>query len=267
MSTDLLDAHAHLNTLTWANLEEMYLAGVRTIVSPIMLDAGKAVSRETIVDLWDYLVEVQCPRARQHFIAGYGMVCVNMASTPRDDPERLFELLPQYLNRPDVVAIGEVGFEPNSKTCPDLATQERWIEAQLQISKRTGMPIVIHTANPPDQKRLFTERVLNLCVKTGVQLSGVAIDHCSEANIGLALDAGAYASISVQPFRGMSPELACDLIVRYGCERIMTNSDCSPLPSDPLAIPKTALALQRRGVSSEAITRVCRDNGRAFYRI
>jgi uncharacterized protein len=267
MQTGYIDSHAHLNTLTWTNLDEMSLAGIREIVSPIMLDAAKAVSTETIVELWDYLLEVQLRRAAEHFITGHGMVCVNMASSPREGPARLFALLPDYLRRSGVVAIGEVGFEPHSRTCPDLGMQEDWIRTQLQISRDTGMPIVIHTPNPPAEKRLYTEKILHLCASCGVPMAQVAIDHGSEVNIKLALDAGTYAAISVQPFRGMTPELACDLVTEHGFERIMLNSDCSPFHSDPLAVPKTALALRRRGVPEENIDQVCRRNSQVFYRI
>ena len=90
-----VDAHVHANTLVWTDLESMSQAGVTTIVSPIMLDAAKAVSEETIVDLWNYLLEVQRPRAAEHFIAAYAILCVNMASSPREDPGQLVELLPR----------------------------------------------------------------------------------------------------------------------------------------------------------------------------
>jgi predicted metal-dependent TIM-barrel fold hydrolase len=267
MPRGYVDAHAHLNTLSWATLDAMSQAGVTTIVSPIMLDAAKAVSKETIVDLWDYLLEVQLPRAAEHFMTGHAMVCVNMASSPRDDAARLFALLPAYLKRPGVVAIGEVGFEPHSRTCPDLAQQEAWIRLQLEMSRDTPMPIVIHTPNPPDEKRRYTDRVLDLCRAVNIPMTQVAIDHGASANIPLALEAGAYVGISVQPFRGMTPEGASELIRTYGPERIMLNSDCSPFHSDPLAVPKTVYALRRRGVPEATIEAVSRGNAEQFYRL
>jgi uncharacterized protein len=260
-----IDAHAHLNTLSWATLETMSQAGVAAIVSPIMLDAAKAVSADTILDLWDYVIDVQRARAAEHYIAGYAMLCVNMASSPRADAERLFGLLPSYLKRDGVVAIGEVGFEPQSRTCPDLAQQEAWIRRQLEISRDTGMPIVIHTANPPEEKRRYTERVLALCQAIRIPMSQVAIDHGAPANARLALDAGAYLGVSVQPFRGMRPEGAAELVATYGPDRIMLNSDCSPLHSDPLAVPKTVYALRRRGIADASIEAVARRNAERFY--
>jgi len=267
VSHEYVDAHAHLNTLSWATLDAMSQAGVGTIVSPIMLDAAKAISAETIVDLWDYLLEVQLSRAAEHYMTGYAMLCVNMASSPRDDSARLFTLLPSYLTRAGVVAIGEVGFEPYSRTCPDLGQQATWIRRQLEISRDTGTPIVIHTPNPPEDKRQYTERVLDLCRVVQIPMTQVAIDHGAPANARLALEAGAYLGISVQPFRGMTPEGAAELVRTYGPHRIMLNSDCSPLHSDPLAVPKTVYALRRHGVPDATIEAVSRRNAEQFYRL
>jgi predicted metal-dependent TIM-barrel fold hydrolase len=267
MTAGWVDSHAHLNTLTWRDLEAMRLAGVAGIVSPMHLDTARPLSPDTILDVWDSLLEVQLARAAEHLIQAHGMVSVNMGSTPREGLARLLELLPTYLARPGIVAIGEIGFEPASRSCPDLAAQEALLRRQLEIGKATGRPVVIHTPNPPERKRRFTEQALELCRQCGLDMARVAIDHCSEANIGLALEAGAHAAISVQPFRGMTPALACDLVAAHGTLRVMIDSDCSGLHSDPLAVPRTALALQRRGLSDGETAQVCRTNALAFYGI
>lgn len=266
MGWSLVDAHAHLNALTWADLEAMHLAGVVQIVSPIMLDAAKPVSRETIVEMWDYLLEVQLQRAADHFIRAHAMVCVNMASTPREDPAPLFDLLPRYLARDDVVAIGEIGFEPQSRTC-GLDAQAALLDAQLEISRVVAKPVVVHTPHPPEAKRRFTEQMLERCAKHSLPMRRVAIDHCSEATVAPVLEAGAYASISVQPWRGLTADAAADLIARHGADRIMVDSDCSGAHSDPLAVPKTAAALRRRGVPGTDIDKVCGTNAIEFYGI
>ena len=110
----MVDAHAHLNWLTWADLEAMYLSGIGQVVSPIMLDAAKPVSPETIVEMWDYLLEVQLQRAADHFIRAHAMVCINMASTPAGNPGPILARLPAYLARPNAVAIGEIGLVSTS---------------------------------------------------------------------------------------------------------------------------------------------------------
>lgn len=264
---NFVDSHTHLDELSWENLQQMYLMGIREIVSPVQLAAGKAVSCETIREVWDYLFEVQFARAENNFIKPYGMIGISMVSTPKDDPAELYEILPDYLKRPEIVAIGEIGVEPNSRTCKDLKQQEEFVIKQLAIAGDVGICVDFHTPNPPDMKKEYTKRMLELCTECGMPMAKVIMDHCTGANIGMALEAGAWAAISVQPWRNITPDIAADIIKEYGSERVMVDSDCSGLPSDPLAVPKTALALKRKGVSSEDIEKVCSLNSKGAYGI
>ena len=171
------------------------------------------------------------------------MIGISMVRTPRDDPSGLYAVLPEYLKRPDVVAIGEIGIEPNSKTCSDLKQQEAFVRKQVAIAKDVDIFVDFHTPFPPEVKREYTQMMLDICRECGLPMSKVIIDHCTDANLGLALEAGANAAISVQPWREITGETAADLIMEHGFERIMVDSDYSGLPSDPLAVPKTAQAL------------------------
>jgi len=261
------DPHTHLNDVSWENLQEMYLSGIREIVSPIQVAAGKAVSCGTIREIWDYLFEVQFARAENNFIKPYAMIGISMVSTPKGDPTELYELLPDYLGRPEVVAIGEIGIEPNSRTCKDLKQQEEFVRRQVKIAKDVGICVDFHTPNPPELKKEYTKKMLEICREFDMPMSKVIIDHSSGANIGTVLDAGASAAITVQPWRNITPDIAAEVIMEYGFDRVMVDSDYSGLPSDHLSVPKTAMALRRKGVSLENIEKVCSLNSKAVYGI
>jgi uncharacterized protein len=263
----LLDSHLHLTDITWNDLEAMSLAGIEEIVSPVQLSASKAVSSETIREMWDFQLEIQLQRSEEHLIKAHSMLGISMVSTPKDGMPELLKLLNEYLKRPKVVAIGEIGFEPNSRTCKDLKVQETIFTEQLKIAKMVDIPVVIHVPHPADKKKEFTEKSLALCNEYGLSMSKVIIDHSSEANIKIVLDAGAYAAITVQPWRNLTPNQAADLVKEYGSERLMINSDSSGRISDPLAVPKTRIALRRKGVADDVITKVCWSNGKQVYGI
>ena len=61
-----------------------------------------------------------------------------------------------------------------------------------------------------------------------------------------------------------SPARAIDIIDLYGSERLWMNSACDWGVSDPLAVPKTALEMRRRGHQSEAIDRLVFQNPLKF---
>jgi len=262
-----IDSHTHLKTLTWKNLEEMYLAGIREIISPIHFDAAKPIDNIVIIETWKYLVETHFSRAKSNFIKPHAMIGISMVGAPKDNPEMLYKILPDYLRREETVAIGEIGFEPSSRTNNNIDFQESLIRNQLKIAKKMNIPVVFHVPNPPELKKKYTEKTLSICKEHNMTMINVLIDHCSEINIKTVLDSGAFAGISVQPFRKMTPEMAAKIIKKHGYDKIMLNSDFGSLPSDHLAVPKTAFALKKLDCKDKEIEKVCCCNAREFYKI
>ena len=261
------DPHLHVNNITWTGLTEMALAGVEKIISAVHLDTSRRVSSETILATWDSLLTFHFGRVKASLIQPYAMVGISMVCTPADDAETLWKALPGYLARPEVVAAGEIGLEPSSACCPDMAVQEELVRRQVDIARQAGTRANLHTPNAPDQKKQYTQRTLDICREVGIDMNQVVIEHCSEANLAMVLDAGAWAGITVQPVRNMTPESAADLVLQFGTERIMIDSDHSGLPADHLSVPKTAWALRKKEAPEEAVLKVCAENSNQLYGI
>jgi predicted metal-dependent TIM-barrel fold hydrolase len=259
------DAHIHLDSLTYENLKDMSIAGVSELVSPVHISNNTAISPETVVDMWNFLLERQIERAKLHGITAYAMIGICMVAIPRSGWDDILKLIPLYLKKKGVVAIGEVGFEPTARTFHDHDTQKSLLERQIEIAKNAGIVLDIHTAHAPADKAKFTEESLVLCKEHGLDMNHVVIDHCSEANIDITLKYGAYVAITVQPWRGLTPEIAADLIMKYNSDHVFVDSDCSLHQSDPLSVPKTAYALRIKGASESLIEKACRLNARSVY--
>jgi predicted metal-dependent TIM-barrel fold hydrolase len=266
MARTYMDAHVHLDNLGHADLETMRLMGIDEVISPVVFDSVRPVPARTIADLWDSMLECQLPRLAGYAMRGWALIGVAMVSIPQD-PDTLLELLPGYLEKPEVVGIGEVGYQPGWVNCPDVERQEYVFRAQLQIGKELGVPVDVHTPAPPDKKIEFTERALRLASEVGFDPSRLVIDHASADNIERALDAGANVAITVQPWRNLTAESAAALIARFAPEyrRIWVNSDYCIFPSDCTAVARTALALARAGLPEEVVNAVCGDNARRFF--
>ncbi len=262
-----IDPHTHLVNLSDLDLEQMYLSGIRTIISPSHLPAAKALGSETIIDIWDYLLEVQFARAEKNMIKAYGMIGLSMVSTPKGDPSYLYKILPQYLKRSDVVAIGEIGLDPYSGTCKDLKHQEKYVNRQLEIAKKENICVNFHTPNRRDDKFKITNRLVDLCRDHKILMHKVIFDHCTDANMSIALDSGAWASITVQPWRNISPEIGAKTIKIYGTERTMIDSDCGTSKSDSLSVAKTAMEMKRLGINDNDINKTCYCNSKKAYGI
>jgi predicted metal-dependent TIM-barrel fold hydrolase len=81
----------------------------------------------------------------------------------------------------------------------------------------------------------------------------VIIDHVEEHTVSLVLDAGFWAGITLYPESKCTPARAIDIVETAGSEQIWLNCACDWGNSDPLAVPKTALEMKKRGHSEEAI--------------
>jgi hypothetical protein len=88
----------------------------------------------------------------------------------------------------------------------------------------------------------------------------VLIDHVEEHTVKVVLDRGHWAGMTLYPISKCTPARAVDILDVYGSEQLWMNSACDWGESVPLAIPKTALEMRRRGWSAEAVDKVVYQN-------
>ncbi|MCL4790172.1 MAG: metal-dependent hydrolase, partial [Verrucomicrobia bacterium] len=92
----------------------------------------------------------------------------------------------------------------------------------------------------------------------------VIIDHVEEHTVKLVLDRGHWAGMTLYPETKCTPTRAIDILETYGDERLWLYRAFDWVVSDPLAVPKTALEMKRRGHLAAAIHRVIYENPRTF---
>jgi hypothetical protein len=134
---------------------------------------------------------------------------------------------------------------------------------QIEIAREFELPILIHT--PHRDKKRGTERTLALVKETGFPPELTLVDHNNEETLPLTLASGCWAGHSIYPSTKMDEERMVALVAKYGPERIIVNSAADWGVSDPLKVPKTALAMRRAGLPDETIETVCWDNPVKFF--
>ena len=70
--------------------------------------------------------------------------------------------------------------------------------------------------------------------------------------------------MTLYPETKCTPARAIDILETYGNERLWMNSACDWGVSDPLAVPKTALEMKKRGHLADAIDKVIFQNPETF---
>ena len=119
---------------------------------------------------------------------------------------------PEFIGIINYAAMALVQLEKGVVDQPDLNAKEalKLYDKQVAIAKNVDICVDFHTPFQPEVKREYTQMMLDICRECGLPMSNVIIDHCTDDNLGVALEAGANAAISVQPWRGITGETAAD---------------------------------------------------------
>jgi predicted metal-dependent TIM-barrel fold hydrolase len=172
--------------------------------------------------------------------------------------EEVIALIPEFLDRSNVLGIGEIGLNKNSRN------ELKVLEMHVDLAARYDQLVLVHTPHLED--KLKGTRLILDVLKSDKRIrpNRVIIDHIEEHTVGLVLDAGFWAGMTLYPETKCSPPRAIDILETYGNERIWLNSACDWGVSDPLAVPRTALEMKKRGHRAAAIDKVIYQNPKEF---
>lgn len=253
-----IDPHIHMVSRTTDDYEAMAAAGVRAVIEPAFWQGQPRTQVGTFVDYFSSLVGWERFRAAQFGIRHYCTIGLN-AKEANNEPlaEQVMELLPLFLTKEGVVAIGEIGFDDQT------AAEEKYLRKQLELAKQTDLPILIHT--PHRDKKRGTQRSMDVIEEHGINPRQVIIDHNNEETCAEVLDRGYWCAFTIYPRTKMGNERMVEIVRKYGCERIIIDSSADWGVSDPLAVPKTARLMLERGIPTEHIEAVCYRNALQAY--
>ena len=250
-----IDPHIHMVSRTTDDYARMAEAGCIAVTEPAFWAGFDRSSPAGFFDYFRQLTETEPKRAARYGIAHYCWLCIN----PKEAEDvgfarEVMALIPEFLDRPNVLGIGEIGLNKNSRN--ELVI----LEAQIELAKRHDRLILVHTPHLEDKLK-GTRLILDLLGShRGVQPGRVIIDHVEEHTVQLVLDRGFWAGITLYPDSKSSPPRAVDMLETSGHDRIWLNSACDWGVSDPLAVPKTAFEMRRRGHSAEFVDQVLYQN-------
>jgi predicted metal-dependent TIM-barrel fold hydrolase len=252
------DPHIHMTSRTTDDYEAMASAGIVGIVEPAFWLGQPRTQVGSFIDYFSSLIGWERFRAKQFGIAHYCTMGLNPkeANDPRV-ADAVLELLPRYLQKDGVVAVGEIGYDDITPA------EEKAFAAQLELAKNASLPVLIHT--PHRDKKKGTERTIAVVRESGVPEELVLIDHNNEETLPLVKETGCWAGHSVYPETKMTEARMVDLLKRYGLTKMVVNSAADWGKSDPLKVPKTAEAMRGAGFSAADIEVVLFENPVRFF--
>jgi predicted metal-dependent TIM-barrel fold hydrolase len=157
-----------------------------------------------------------------------------------------------------VLGIGEIGLNKNSRN------ELKVLEMHVDLAARYRQLILVHTPHLEDKLK-GTRLILDVLKNDQrIRPERVIIDHVEEHTVKMVLNPGFWAGMTLYPETKCSPARAVDILETYGQERIWLNSACDWGVSDPLAVPKTALEMKKRGHRTAMIEKVVYRNPQKF---
>jgi len=252
---DYIDPHVHMISRTTDDYEQMAKTGCVAVTEPAFWAGWDRSSVESFFDYYRHVTEYEPTRAAKYGIDHFCWMCINAKEADNLELARdVVAILPEFLDRPTVLGIGEIGLNKNT------ANECRIFEMQMQLALDHGQLILVHTPHL-DDKHQGTRMTLDMLAgDSRVDPSRVIIDHCEEHTIRLALDGGYWAGLTLYPTTKCTPARAADMIETYGPERILVDSSGDWGPSNPLAVSEFIYEMRRRHHDDALIRRVVYDN-------
>jgi uncharacterized protein len=253
-----IDPHAHMISRTTDDYERMAAAGIAAVIEPAFWVGQPRTSVGTYIDYLSALVGWERFRAAQFGVRHYCAIGLNAKEANNEAlAEAVMDILPRYLMKDGVVAVGEIGYDEQTEL------EDRYFRAQLELAKELDMPVMIHT--PHRDKKGGTTRSMDVCEEHGLSPAQVVIDHNNEETVQEVIDRGYWAAFSIYPHTKMGNERMAAIAAKYGTERIIVDSACDWGVSDPLGVPKTARLMLERGLSAVDVKRATYANALAAY--
>jgi uncharacterized protein len=253
----IFDPHIHMTSRTTDDYEAMHAAGVRAVVEPAFWLGQPRSSVDSFVDYFDSLLGWERFRAAQFGIAHHCTIALNPkeANDPRCTP--VLDLLPRYLAKDGVVAVGEVGFDSMTEA------EEHAFSRQLELALEFGLPALVHT--PHRDKLAGTRRTLDLVKAAGMRPEHVLVDHLNELTVDVADESGAWLGFSIYPDTKMDPRRMVAILRRRGLDRVLVNSAADWGRSDPLTTVRTAEEMLAAGFTDADVEQVFWTNPVEFF--
>ena len=253
-----IDPHIHMVSRTTDDYQRMAQAGCVAITEPAFWAGFDRSSPQGFYDYFKQLTDTEPKRAADYGINHHCWLCIN----PKEAEDvgfarEVISLIPEFMQCPNVLGIGEIGLNKNSKN--ELTI----LEEQLALAESHNQLVLVHTPHLEDKLK-GTLLIMDAIANTTITPDRVLIDHVEEHTVNAVLDRGFWAGMTLYPDSKCTPQRAADIIESVGSERLWINSAGDWGPSDPLAVPKCQVEMASRGHSQELIQKISFNNPLEF---
>ena len=249
----LIDTHCHLtydfSSVGGANavMERAVAAGVKYMICPT-------------ADPVDILPAIKLAHAHDNVFATIGIHPEHAGTNPAD------YITDEILGDSRVLAVGEIGLDYHELSADTRNAQIELFEKQLEMARRAGLPVAIHTRDAESDTFDILSRYPDI----------YGVMHCFTSGYDLAkkmLDRGYYFSASgILTFKNAAD--IRDTFSRIPIDRLVVETDspyCAPVPyrgkiCEPAYVVETTRVLSEiKNVSFEKMCDIVMENVKKLY--
>src|ERR1044072_6183917 len=141
-----IDPHIHMISRVTDDYHRMAQCGCVAMSEPAFWAGFDRGSAEGFRDYFRHLTEVEPKRAAQFGIKHFSWLCINAKEAENVTLSReVIALIPEFLQKPNVLGIGEIGLNKNTKN------EATVFQEHVDLAMKTGELILIHTPHLEDK--------------------------------------------------------------------------------------------------------------------
>ena len=244
---------------TTDDYQAMVTAGCAAVCEPAFWAGFDRSGVQGFYDYFCQLTDYEPKRAAKFGLPHFCWLCINpKESEDMGLAKEVLAIIPEFLAQPTVLGIGEIGLNKNTRNEMSV------LEWHVDLAARHDQLILVHTPHLEDKLK-GTRLILDVIkADSRIRPERVIIDHVEEHTAGMVLDTGMWAGMTLYPESKCTPARAIDILETFGAERIWMNSACDWGISVPLAVPRTAVEMRRRGWDAARVEQVVFGNPAKF---
>ena len=241
-----IEPHGHMVSRVTDDYQAMVTSGCKAVCEPAFWAGFDRSSAAGFCDYFRQLTDFEPKRAAKFGLPHFSWLCINPKEAEDTKlAEEVIAMIPEFLSCPTVLGIGEIGLNKNTRN------ELKVLEWHVELAAKHGQMILVHTPHLEDKLK-GTRLILDVLKSDRrIQPGHVIIDHVEEHTVEMVLDTGMWAGMTLYPESKCTPARAIDILENYGSERIWMNSACDWGISVPLAVPRTAIEMRKRGWTEE----------------
>lgn len=254
------DPHIHMVSRTTDDYETLARMGCVGMSEPAFWAGFDRGSVDSFRDYFRQLTQFERKRASDVCLQHFTWLCINAKEAENVALSRdVIAMIPEFLDIPNVLGIGEIGLNKNTKNESIIFLEH------VELAVQHQQQILIHTPHLEDKLK-GTKMILDmLCDDRRLDHHRVLVDHVEEHTIRQTLESGFWAGMTLYPVSKCTPSRAADMVEMYGPERLLVNSAGDWGPSKPTAVPDFILEMRRRGHPESLIRKIVYDNPLEFF--